>query len=87
MELKMPQDNLKPYDLSDEEWREYEWIDDKNRIRIYRVNNPKTLYYSSTATTHKVLDLEGIVHCVPTVGKDGCVLRWKPTNKDNPVAY
>jgi len=54
-----------------EEWREYDFYD-----RVYRINNPVKIYVGTT--THRVVDSEGIVHCVPKPGSYGCVLRWKP---------
>lgn len=80
--IQMPQTSLKEYDLTDEQYREYDFGG-----RIYRIDNPVALYYSSGATTHRVLDREGVIHCPPTVGKDGCVLRWKPREGTNPVAF
>lgn len=57
-------------DLSTEEWREYDFGD-----RTYRINCPKSLYVGTT--THRVVDAEGVTHCVPAPGINGCVLRWK----------
>lgn len=63
-------------DLTSEMWREYEWSDpDSGRIRCYRIHYPKGLIVGNT--THRVLDCDGIVHCVPNVGRFGCVLRWQ----------
>jgi hypothetical protein len=69
---------LLTYDLSDEAWREYEWYPSEGfSQRRYRILNPQKLYISSSGTTHRVSDADGIVHVVPTVGRFGCVLRWK----------
>lgn len=73
---------LKDFDLTDEEWREYDFGG-----RTYRINQPVTLFYKSEATTHRVLDKAGVVHCVPTVGERGCVLRWKVKEGCDPVAF
>lgn len=62
-----------PLDISRELWREYEFGG-----TIYRISNPVSLYVGQT--THRIVDEDGIVHCVPSVGVNGCVLRWK--NKD-----
>lgn len=59
-----------PHDLTSEAWREYDF-----NGRIYRIEKPKKLWAGTT--THRVLDSEGVVHCIPTIGNAGCVLRWK----------
>lgn len=66
-----------PIPLTDEEWREYDWAG-----RIYRIQNPTELYYRRGGTTHRVVDGEGITHCVPAPTPDqAVVLRWKSPNK------
>lgn len=59
--------------LTDEQWREYEFGG-----RVYRITRPRTLYFSRTGTTHRVVDSKGVVHCVPAPGVHGCALRWLP---------
>jgi len=72
--------NLKTFALTEEEWREYEFGPAGKRV-IYRIDNPEALVLpEGKYTTHRVVDVEGIVHCVPTVGLHGCVLRWKTKN-------
>ena len=61
---------MEPRDISVEEWREYDFGG-----RVYRITRPKALYIGTT--THRVLDHEGTIHCVPAPGYHGCVLRWK----------
>jgi hypothetical protein len=64
---------MKKYDLTGtEEWREYDFDG-----RVYRIDNPTELQFYSGSTTHRVTDSNGIVHCVPAPGQQGCVLRWK----------
>lgn len=64
---------MKKYNLTGtEEWREYDFGG-----RIYRIEKPTELQFYDGSTTHRVIDSEGIVHCVPTPGTQGCVLRWK----------
>lgn len=75
---------LKKFDISHEEWREYEW---ENRFEPYRIANPKLLFLRSGGTTHRIVDSNGIVHCVPTVGYMGCVLRWKNPEGTPPVNF
>ena len=57
-----------PFDISTEEWREYD-----NEERVYRIYNPRWLYLGDT--THRVIDSQSVTHCV--VGPGGkVVLRW-----------
>lgn len=67
--------NLVKQELLTEEYREYDFGG-----RIYTIYNPKSLYYRVGGTTHRVVDSDDVVHCVPAPGNNGCVLRWK--NKD-----
>ncbi len=71
---------MEPKDLSDELWREYDFGG-----RAYRIENPKSLYVGTT--THRVVDAENTVHCVPAPGKEGCVLRWKTRDPAKPVLF
>ena len=61
---------MNPKDISFEKWREYDFGN-----RVYRIENPKQLYIGTT--THRVVDANGITHCVPAPGNNGCVLRWE----------
>lgn len=76
---------LNEYDISTEAWREYEWP--ARAMFPYRIENPVTLWIKPGGTTHRVLDAEGIVHCVPSVGVNGCVLRWVNKDVNNPVNF
>lgn len=69
-----------PKDLTKEAWREYDFDG-----RIYRITQPQTLWVGTA--THRVLDTVGIVHCVPAPGFQGCVLRWEPKNRAEPVQF
>lgn len=71
-----------PHDLTGEEWREYDF---GTPPRIYRIMAPLTLWIGTT--THRVLDHQGFVHCVPSPGWCGCVLRWKPKDPTQPVQF
>lgn len=75
-------DNLKLYDLTVEEYREYDFGD-----RVYRINNPVGLYLREGGTTHRVVDGYGVTHCVPSVGVNGTVLRWYDKDKSTPVKF
>jgi len=65
-------DLLGPYDLTDEAWREYQFGD-----IAYRIYDPVSLYFRKSGSTHRVVDVEGVTHCVPAPGFNNCVLRWK----------
>ncbi len=67
--------DLIKYDITEEQWREYEFGPMDNRI-TYRINVPQTLYCRPGGTTHRVVDANGIAHCLPAPGLQGCVLRW-----------
>lgn len=63
-----------PKDLTQEQWREYDFSG-----RIYRIDAPQQLFIGTT--THRVLDGNGVVHCVPAPGEKGCALRWQPKDR------
>jgi hypothetical protein len=86
--------DLEPKDLSKELWREYDFGGVAVRAfgrefrlggRRYRILLPRTLY--AGATTHRVVDSDGVVHCVPAPGRRGCVLRWRNTDPARPVNF
>jgi hypothetical protein len=64
--------DLTEYDISHDEWREYDF-----NGRIYRIESPKKLLIRPGGSTHRVVDAEGITHCAPAPGTGDCVLRWK----------
>ncbi len=75
-----------PLSLKDEHWREYEFlVEGDDQLRVYRIEKPVALYYRIGGTTHRVVDEDGVTHCVPTVGYLGCVLRWKA--EPDPVSF
>jgi len=57
-------------DISDEVFREYDFAG-----RTYVITHPIMLYIGKTA--HRVVDEDGTVHIVPTVGEKGCVIRYR----------
>lgn len=73
---------LTKLDLRDEQWREYDFGG-----RAYTILEPQFVWMYPGCTTHRVLDATGEVHCVPAVGVRGCVVRWRPKNPENPVAW
>lgn len=68
--------------LTGELWREYDFGG-----RIYRIDHPQALYYREGGTTHRVVDSNGVTHCCPRPGLDGCVLRWKTVEPSSPVTF
>jgi len=73
-------------DLRDEEYREYEFFNSHGRLIVYRITQPHTLFMREGGTTHRVLDSNGIVHCLLGMNS-GTILRWKPKEGANPVAF
>lgn len=59
-------------DISMELWREYDFGG-----RVYRIEKPAKLFMRPGGSTHRVVDSEGVAHCVPAPGFQGCALRWK----------
>jgi len=81
---------LLEFDISAEEWREYEWlapIDGVIYTRAVRIERPTKLYLRPGGSTHRVVDGKGIAYCVPTVGAYGCVLTWKSLKGKPPVQF
>ena len=80
-------------DLRGEAWRSYQWDvydrdldgNEQRRFCAHTITDPKELWVG--ATTHRVLDADGVVHCVPAPGERGCVLRWKPRDAAKPVQF
>ncbi|MHC4296423.1 MAG: hypothetical protein ACYS7Y_03900 [Planctomycetota bacterium] len=70
-------------DITDELYREY---DIPGRPEPYRINAPVKLFTRPGGTTHRVLDREGVIHCISFPG-NGTVLRWKPREGKDPVAF
>lgn len=75
-------DELIEKSLTTEEWREYDFGG-----RVYRITKPKKLIYRQGGETHRVVGTDGVVHCVPAPGVNGCVLRWLSTDPEKPVEF
>jgi hypothetical protein len=73
---------LNEFDITAEAYREYDF-----NGRVYRIEEPVTLYYRMGGFTHRVLDSEGTVHCVPGPGNGNCVLRWKNKEGFEPCQF
>jgi len=73
---------LNEFDLTTEEYREYDWSG-----RIYRIDSPQKLFIREGGSTHRIVDSSGIAHCVPSVGIMGCVLRWKSKGDNSVVSF
>jgi hypothetical protein len=79
---------LKKFDVGDEDWREYNFVDPDSGKRVtYKIIEPKEVYFYNGSSTHRVVDNNGVVHCVPSVGRMGCVLTWKPKSGKPAVAW
>lgn len=70
--------DLNKFDISCEEYREYYLVASDY---TYRINNPVSLYVRKGGTTHRVIDADGVAHCVLSPETGRSVLRWK--NKAN----
>ena len=76
--------------IDQEMWREYEWayqLDGRILYRAYTILRPVLLVIRPGGTTHRIVDMEGVVHCVPAPGHMGCVLRWKNSDGVDPVNF
>lgn len=73
---------LIPKDLTDELYREYDLGN-----RMYRITEPQQLYVGNT--THRVVDKEGVAHCIPfpVAGNQIIALRWKVKDGRPKVAF
>lgn len=68
-------------DISNEKWRNYEWIDPITKLRVeHKIYAPVSLTVGKT--THRITDITGLVHCIPSVGYFGCVLFWEVKSED-----
>ena len=61
-------------DITAEAYREYDMV---GRDKPYRIENPVGMYVRNGGTTHRVVDSEGVAHCIPFGGTSGTVLRCK----------
>ena len=69
---------LSQHILEDYIYREYEWIEPETKeVIVYRIDRPTTLFTTLKGKTHRVVDSDGIVHLVPSVGYMGCRIRYK----------
>jgi hypothetical protein len=69
-------------DLSVERWREYDFGG-----RVYKIDKPAKLFYRPGGETHRIVTADGVAHCVPAPGRNGCVLRWKDWDTTEPVKF
>ncbi len=75
-------DELVSNDISEEQYREYDFGG-----RVYRIDAPVCFVMRRGGSTHRVVDGQGVVHCVPAPGHQGCVLRWKSKDPSRPVQF
>lgn len=66
------------HSTTDELYREYVFLPD---MHVYKIAFPIVLIIRAGGTTHRIIDSEGITHCVPF--RPGVVVRWnsETTNK------
>lgn len=75
---------LGPFDVSTEMYREYVQADGTT----YRIDNPVGLYRRDGGTTHRVVDISGLVHCVPCgVLHPNVIIRWMNRDLSLPVNW
>lgn len=74
-------DGYQMRDLSEEAYREY--VNDGEVF--YRIDDPIALITRTGGTTHRVVDADGVVHCVP-VGPL-TVIKWVNRNRYQPVNF
>jgi hypothetical protein len=84
--------DVKEYKLEGVLWREYEFVVENLgtygfQTRTYKIDNPVAFYWAPGHTTHRVVDLEGILHLVPAPGEKGCVMRQKKESGLPSVAF
>lgn len=73
-------------DISDEDVRCYEFGTGVDRYR-HLIRSPQTLVYRHGGSTHRVIDADGVVHCIPAPGHQACVLTWTPKDPSNPIQF
>ena len=72
--------------LTKEAFRRYEWIDPVTKdTMMHEIKEPVALYLGKT--THRILDTNGLVHFVPSVGYFGCVLLTENKDKSEPCTF
>lgn len=57
-------------------WRNYTFSSEHGPIE-YQIDDPQIVIFRPEGSTHRVVDREGVVHCVPSPGYHGCVLTWQ----------
>lgn len=73
-----------PADVSTEEWREYQQADGS----VYRIWFPVALYRRDGGTTHRVVDVSGVVHVVPCGSlHPNVIIRAANHNRFSPVNW
>jgi len=83
---KLPASDYTVADISDEATRYYTFGTGPNRY-THTVIQPRTLVFRAGGSTHRVIDADGVVHCVPAPGHHACVLTWVPKDPENPIQF
>ena len=63
-------------------WREYDFGG-----RTYRISDPVGLYFREGGSTHRVVDSDGVAHCLPGPEYHGCAIRWVNRDSKRPVNF
>jgi len=73
-------------DLKKELFRRYEWIDPvTGNLMLHEIQEPQVVYLGNT--THRILDTNGLVHFVPSIGYFGCVLVTQNKDQSKPCNW
>lgn len=83
---RLPDSDYTVADISDEATRYYTFGTGPNRYQ-HTIIGPKTLVFRAGGSTHRVIDADGVVHCVPAPGHQACVLTWVPKDPENPIQF
>jgi hypothetical protein len=70
-------------DLTGERSREYVLSDGS----CYTIQNPVALITREGGTTHRVVDQNGKVHCIPFGKGQPTIVTWVPRDLTKPVAF
>lgn len=82
--MNLPDGDCIVADISDELYREIVVI---GTGHVYRISNPVSLVIRKGGFTHRVVDVEGVVHCYPAPHTALTVLRWKAKSGLPPVKF
>ena len=86
--LSLSSEEYQIRDISCEEYREYEFVSDNPGSRlIYRIDRPQVLVMRNGGATNRVIDAEGVAHCIHFNPHCAVVLRWKNWPEQSSVMF